>query len=225
MRSERLIGLPVMHIDLGKRCGVVQGLILDPHNRRVAGLVVSMEGWRKRGLLPMDKVYAAGEQAVTIEDESAIIAADEETDLRALWQRKLELEGMPVLTVTGRGLGSVDAYEFNPDGSIDTLYLTRGTRRRRPRGRSTIPGSMVRSFGEDAVIVAPEAEEWIETDPAPDHSVQAVGFHVESVQVQENDPREPLTNRLKERLTQWGRRPEKKDQEAVSPERTPPEGD
>lgn len=168
MRSERLIGLPVIHIDLGKRCGVVQGLILDPAKRRVAGLVVSLAGWRTKGLLPIERVYATGEQAVTIDDESAILNANDDTELRTLWRRRLDLRGMQVLTVTGRGLGSVAAYEFGSDGEIETIHLQRNAKGlRAKRGRTSLPGSLVRSFGEDAVIVAGEAEAWLDAEPEP----------------------------------------------------------
>lgn len=159
MRSERVLGLPVIHIDLGKRCGVVQELILDPKARRVAGLLVKTAGLWRKGLLPIERVYALGREAVTIDDEAAIQDPREETPLRTLWQRHLVLEGMPVLTVGGRGLGTITAYEFGEAGVIEAVHLQSAARGR--RGRTSLPGRLVRSFGEDAVIVSDEAEGWL----------------------------------------------------------------
>lgn len=158
MQNDQLIGLPVIHIDLGKRCGTVSGLILDPETRRVAGLVVNITRSRQRGLLAMEHVYALGSQAVTIADEAAIQSAAEDTALRALWQRRLNLIGMPVITVSGLGLGSVRSYRFKPDGAIHGLTVHPGGISFR-RSCKDIPGHMLRSFGEDAVIVEAEATE------------------------------------------------------------------
>lgn len=203
MQSEKLIGLPIVHINLGKRCGVVQGLILDPQERCVAGFVVSLPGWRKRGLLSMKHIYATGDQAVTIVDDMAIQAADEESELHSLWQRKLELRGMPVLTVTGRGLGTVEAYDFDLGGAIETVTVHRGGWSRLKRNQHTISGALIRSFGEDAVIVAAEAEYSL-GDQKPQAGI------VRERTLAEDDASERQSaskvSRWAERLGSWGRR-------------------
>lgn len=207
MHSESLIGLPVIHIDLGKRFGTVQSLILDPKGRRAAGMLIALGGWRKRGLLPMERVYAVGEQAVTIADEEAIIGMEEESELRSLWRRGLDLRGMQVLTVTGRDLGKVAAFTCSPDGVIETLYLRRGAML---RGRlpGTIPGTLVRSFGEDAVIVAAEAFDRLAGEAAEGAPGPAAG---------------PPPGSVWKRIAGWGRGM-KRDEPASPGAESPPSG-
>lgn len=227
MHSERLIGLPVVHIDLGKRFGTVQALVLDPKGRRLAGMVVALEGWRKRGLLPVECIYAVGEQAVTIEHEDALMSTEEDSELRTLWRRRLDLRGMQVLTVTGRDLGKVSAFLCSQDGTIETLYLGRTAKRRRGRHRSTIPGTLVRSFGEDAVIVAAEAAEWLENDHAPDDEVDIRG-DIQFVNENEDESgpsKTALAERVLDRLVGWGRRAKVDEGARATPEGPPPGGE
>lgn len=221
MHSERLIGLPVVHIDLGKRFGTVQALILDPKGRRIAGMVVGLGGWRKRGLLPVERIYAVGDQAVTIEDEGAISSLEEDTELRSLWRRGLDLRGMQVLTVTGSDLGNVSAFVCSAEGTIETLYLRRGSRRRRSRQRNTIPGSLVRSFGEDAVIVAAEAAEWLESEPETSRDSGASIDASDEEGAFDGQPA-PLTGRVIDRIAAWGRRAKVDEPESVATEAPPP---
>lgn len=156
MRSEKLIGLPVVHIEQGKQYGIIQGIVLNDEQKCVAGFVMRAGGWRKRRLLAIHDVYAMGEQAVTITQEDALQDLNGDSPLHQAWNGALSLLRMNVLTTTGIGLGTVHDYQFSPDGAITNLVLRPAAR---PRHTTiTLAGHFLRSFGKDAVIVEDEAK-------------------------------------------------------------------
>lgn len=157
MLSKNINGLDVVHIDAGQRLGTVRGILLDPAKRRATALLVALtQGWMRKGLLPIEHVYAIGDQAVTVEDEAHIVTPDEESSLWASWKERVDLHGMPILTERGEGVGIVDAYDFDLNGRITEIAIRQGVWKRFKGQALTLPGSAIRSFGRDAVIVRAE---------------------------------------------------------------------
>lgn len=159
MLSSRILGLPVLDIDRGKRLGTVRSIVLDPAERRVAALGLQLaEGWRKRGLIAVEDIYAIGEQAVTLEDSERVADPDPKSHLGALARSRVDLRGTPLVTERGHGLGVVAEFEFDLSGALTALHIQQGALRRLTRSIEPIPGAWVRAFGADAVIVSAEAE-------------------------------------------------------------------
>lgn len=161
MRSLQLAGLPVVNIDLGRQLGTVRSVLLDPEVRRVTALLVIMsQGWRRKGLLRIEDVYAIGDRAVTIQGNTELLLPEQEEDgLWARWRERVDLHGMPILTEDGRGIGSVAAFDFDLHGQITQLAVRQGFVQRLTQPPWILPGGVLRAFGEHAVIVDARALE------------------------------------------------------------------
>lgn len=185
MLSKNINGLAVVHIDAGQRLGTVRGILLDPAKRRATALLVALaQGWMRKGLLPIEHVYAIGDQAVTVEEEAHIVTPDEDSALWASWKDRVDLHGMPILTERGEGVGIVDAYDFDLNGHITEIAIRQGVWKRFKGQALTLPGTAIRSFGRDAVIVRAEFAADVQekqTDAKPSRAGSDVAEALEGV--------------------------------------------
>ena len=73
MRTRKLMGIPVLHIQAGVQLGRVCGFCVDPDSRRVAALLVKTKGlkWGRR-VLAVSDVFGLGSDAVTVRDAECL---------------------------------------------------------------------------------------------------------------------------------------------------------
>lgn len=106
IRASDLLGLPVVDLVQAEKLGAVEEIVLDPDGRRIAAFAVkngSVPGRRKRRLVPAERVYAIGPEALTLEQVGGLPDQPEVDGLPTL----SELAGRKVLSRHGKLLGSV----------------------------------------------------------------------------------------------------------------------
>jgi uncharacterized protein YrrD len=163
-RHNKTLGLPVITMTEGKKVGRVDGLLIDPDQKRIRWLRM------RRGMLstesfwvPAEAVHAVGEHAVTINGESDPQTPTNASEAQVLVRARRRLVGSKAVTESGEYVGEVRDYEFAPDTfALTQIYLPAG---RFSRLR-TVPASQVLTIGRDVTILAANALQSTEAAPA-----------------------------------------------------------
>lgn len=106
IRASDLLGLPVVDLVQAEKLGLVEEIVLDPDARRIAAFAVrngSLPGRRRRRMVPGQRVYAIGPEALTLEQVAGLPDEAPVDGLPTLG----ELAGRRVLSRHGKLLGSV----------------------------------------------------------------------------------------------------------------------
>lgn len=157
MRSRRLPGMPVLTLDTGVTIGRIARNVVDPDQKRVAALLVSLPRWWTKRFLPIESVHAFGGHAVTVGSAEALIPLKQDDSLAVLlYEKRIPLLGSPVVTAGGELIGTVRDYEIERTGNISSLYVTEGMWRSLTAREHSVPGSALLALGKDAVIVTEE---------------------------------------------------------------------
>jgi len=140
MRATRLHGRPVVDMDAAEALGRIDGIVVDPAARRIAGFQVSRRdsplGSRTLTAVPASSVHAIGPDAITIRHHDVVEAGDTEAGLDDL-PRLSDFIGRTVVSREGRVLGVVDDILIDaPDARIVGYELA-------PRG---VMGKLERMF-------------------------------------------------------------------------------
>ncbi len=147
MRFTDSRGRKVLDTSTAVTLGKVDGFVVDPTTRRVVAVEVKVKG--DADVLPWESLTGFGPDAVTVPDDSALVAAE---------GRVAELRGKPhallkkrVLTEDGDELGKVSDVEFDPaSGEVTGLLVTAD------RTESTVDGARLLGAGSYAVVVRRE---------------------------------------------------------------------
>lgn len=166
MRSaHELIGLPVLTVESGKQVGEVKDLLIDP-TWNISGIVLEAKSWfSSLRYVSWEGIVAAGEDAITIPNESVICEFGQKNECHAFLDGSDKIKGLPVVTVGGHELGMVeDVYlDQNWGKQIVGFELSEGFISDLKEGRKWLPMSDSTTKGEDAIIVpghcAQEVEE------------------------------------------------------------------
>jgi sporulation protein YlmC with PRC-barrel domain len=157
MRTSKLKGLPVLGIDDGVRVGVVDDLLIDTRERRVAALVLrtqTVNQW-----IPFDRLQRVGDDAVMVASAQVVQQASEQSPLGALPSLRALL-GLEVLDAAGKRWGRLEELDIDPaDGRITELAVRRSGVLGLGGGTERVPATALRSLGPDVVVV--------EARPAP----------------------------------------------------------
>ena len=63
-KSKKFIGIPVISLAEGQQMGTVKGLVVDPVQQNVAGLLIDQKGWfNGQKFVPYKKVRCLGTDA------------------------------------------------------------------------------------------------------------------------------------------------------------------
>lgn len=152
MNSKDIMAKPVVAIRLGKIIGKIRCPIIDAQKQEVIGFIVDDEKWfleTKVILFPL--IRGMGKDVVTVEDDSALMSV---TNLKKAIQKQLEeniqLFGYKVITETGRLLGYIEEFSFNPrTGKIDAYQIKDNL--------NFISSQEVISIGKELIIVKESA--------------------------------------------------------------------
>ncbi len=127
MNSRDLIAKPILAIRPGKLIGKVRYPIIDAGKQEVIGFVIDDDKWymeTKVILLPL--VRGMGKDVVTVEDEAAVMSVTNLKAIQKQLEENIQLIGHKVITETGRVLGYIEEFSFNPtSGKIDS-YKVKG---------------------------------------------------------------------------------------------------
>ncbi|SFF42277.1 Uncharacterized protein YrrD, contains PRC-barrel domain [Paenibacillus algorifonticola] len=168
IKLQQLIGLPVLVIHSGKREGTIKDAIFDSH-WKVTGLVLESSGWFVSVVKTVDwnAVLTCGVDAIIISDEAAVQKTKLEQLGRTFCTSKIQLKGMPMVTVHGVMLGQVSDVYFHPfmGTPIVGFELTDGFISDLMEGRKWLRApedSNAVLLGEDAIIVPAVSEAELE---------------------------------------------------------------
>jgi len=167
IRASELAGRAVIDINAAEKIGTIERLILDPHGKRVAGLVVTKGGGfprsREHSTIPATAVHAIGPDAVTVKQDDT--APADITGLEAL-PSGADIISRKIVTEDGRYLGKVDDVLIErEDGRIFGYVLSDHKGKGK---RPYLPADADLRAGKD-LIVAPESAmryEWNDEDTA-----------------------------------------------------------
>jgi len=126
IRASDLLGLPVVDLVQAEKLGLVEEIVLDPDGRRIAAFAVkngSLPGRRKRRMVPAQRVYAIGPEALTLEQVGGLPDEAEVGGLPTLG----EMAGRRVLSRHGKLLGSVCDVLIDEDNGQIIGYALDGT--------------------------------------------------------------------------------------------------
>jgi uncharacterized protein YrrD len=118
MRASDLIGMPVVTLDEARIIGEVRDVLFDPRESRIAGLTVRGRGLLSPpllGFLAVESIHSAGNDAVMVPDEAAMVRDKKQINERIADQR--EAPGSMVATEDGVELGVVGDFVLEADGS------------------------------------------------------------------------------------------------------------
>ncbi len=164
-KAHDLIGLPVLTVDSGKQIGQVKDLLVDP-DWNIRGIMLEVKNWfSSLRYIPWEGIVAAGEDAITIPNESVIREFEHVEECHAFLEGSRKIKGLPVITVGGHKLGVVEDVYLNQNWGkqIVGYELSEGFISDLKEGRRWLPMPVAATKGEDAIIVpvhcAQEVEE------------------------------------------------------------------
>jgi uncharacterized protein YrrD len=164
-KAHDLIGLPVITVDSGKQIGQVKDLLVGP-DWNIRGIMLEVKHWfSSLRYIPWEGIVAAGEDAITIPNESVIREFEHVEECHAFLEGSRKIKGLPVITVGGHKLGVVEDVYLNQNWGKQILgyELSEGFISDLKEGRRWLPMPVAATKGEDAIIVpvhcAQEVEE------------------------------------------------------------------
>ena len=153
MSTKLVKGTAVVSITDGEKLGTIDHVYLDPNSKRIVGFSFHSGGFlgRSSAVVDVGDVYAIGEDAVTLNDASAVrsgLAVQSKTgdliDLEDLLKRK-------VMTQGGTYVGQVASVEFGqPSYHLTQIEISPG----HFKGHETIPAADIVSLGGELVVVS-----------------------------------------------------------------------
>ena len=155
IKGKELIGRNIVTIDSGNQIDRVHDLVFDHDANQVLALLVDEGGWfRAAKVVPFESVKNIGEDAVMVQDESAVISARDDSRIAELLDTNVGLIGTKLLTTDGRDLGKIaDVYFDEHSGKVVGYEATGGVFSDLSSGRTFVPAPESISIGENAAIV------------------------------------------------------------------------
>lgn len=142
MRFTEADGHKVVSTSTAATIGRVDQFVVDAPGHHVVGLVLK-KTTGSGDTLPWSGIAAFGTDAVTVADESAVVAPD--AQLKDLADKRHTIMGKRVLSQAGVDLGKVKDVDFDPaDGTVRALLTD----------REEVSGDRLVDVGSYAVVVA-----------------------------------------------------------------------
>lgn len=162
LQAQHMIGLPVLDVETGKVIASCRDVLLRSDWSAVGILLDAKRWFSAPRWVPWDSLLHIGEDAITIPNQDVVEKWDEETEKEILTSEKLK--GLPVLTINGHQLGSIEDVYFSniSDKHIIGFELSDGFLTDIQEGRSWLPLANHPKLGEDAVIVPSASEQHVE---------------------------------------------------------------
>lgn len=163
LTGSGLGGLAVLSLSGGQRIGRVRDVVFRPDGG-ITGFVVSADGG---GLfLPAAHVRSVGADALTVEDEGALVPEREAPSGEGEYPSR-SLHGRPVVREAGEALGKVADVGMDTDAlRVTALLTTDGFLDSLLHHRKPIPMGAVRAIGEHSVIVSDGFDPAADSEPA-----------------------------------------------------------
>lgn len=155
-KAQDIVGLPVIEVQAGKQVGTAKDIVIN-REWNILGVMLDQEHWfASPKYAGWEDIVSIGPDAVTVKDEHAARECDlREMNAFCLFDGTSKLRGLPVITVDGKLLGSVEDVYFGKkmDKQIVGYELSGGLISDFQEGRKWLSVSDQVKLGEDAVIV------------------------------------------------------------------------
>ena len=164
-KGKSVIGRDVLSLATGARIHSVKDILIGANNDRVVALLVD-EGGLLGGsstVVPFESISSFGRDAVIIEDETAVVAASTEPQVKVILDGNHKLLGKTVYTEEGQKIGSIaDLYFEDSSGRISGFEITGGLLGDIATGASYLPAEEVLLAGRDVVFTKPVAADTVQ---------------------------------------------------------------
>jgi len=110
MTASQIRGLPVVTVQGGEDVAEVRDVIYNPEAGRLVGVTLNKRGFlagRSRDVLPAEAIYAIGQNAVMVLDESNLVAPEDAPEDVGHPATERNVLGDDILTEGGVSLGKV----------------------------------------------------------------------------------------------------------------------
>lgn len=156
-RAQDLMGLPVIDRTTGRRLGVVKDVLLS-EGKQAAAIVLETRSWLSSlRYIDWERVESFGDDAVTVPDANAIRSGEDGRigEPIALRCGKRKMQGLPLMTVQGDQLGTVEDVYFDEkmDKRVIGFELSEGFWADVTEGRKWLPAPDDTVYGEHAIVV------------------------------------------------------------------------
>ncbi len=153
MEAKRLKGFPVVSLEDGSMAGKIQELIVDPEQKKVAGLLVGEKGLLKgkAQVISYQQVHNIGRDAVTVKSRDDITSIDQHPQLDK-W-KDYSFIGNGIISSEGDYIARVKDFTFNlHSGQIESLLLYDLKEEERGPGEMLLSIEPILKLGRDYVI-------------------------------------------------------------------------
>jgi sporulation protein YlmC with PRC-barrel domain len=165
MDMKKLKDSAVVSIAQGEKLGMVEDILVDGQKRRAVAMTVTGGGMirKDRQYLPYDQITSVGEDAVMVEDASALQSAY--GDGSRSFHSMASLSGLRVVTDGGTFVGTVSTAHFEPKtGMLTEFEVGQGGIGGLFSSSKIIDASAVTSIGDSIMIVPARLVEDLATD-------------------------------------------------------------
>ncbi|OPZ62815.1 MAG: PRC-barrel domain protein [Firmicutes bacterium ADurb.Bin506] len=155
IHALELTGRQVLTIDEGAAAGKVSGVLINSITGEVAALVVALnDRFESPRAVPVSLVQGVGDDAVVIENSSALIEFGQSPELKAMGRLDSQIRGLPVITVVGKALGRVADLVINMDtGRVEAFDVEPEP----GAAHGLLEAKSVATIGRDAIIATTHA--------------------------------------------------------------------
>lgn len=154
-QGNDILKKPIVTFDTGEKIGTVHDLVFDQHTNTILGFLTDEGGWFSDArVLPLAKVKHVGPDAIIVEHETAIIAANQSERFESILEHNNVLKGTKVMTEDGQDLGTlVDLHFDEESGEVTGYEVSGGLFGDMMNGRPIIPAPKTIKIGEDVAFV------------------------------------------------------------------------
>lgn len=171
IRSEEILGLPIISIHEGQQLGTVKGLIIDTQKIVISAIVVSSKGILKDNYtIPFNKIHSIGSHAVTVVDNNSVEKGSSQ-QLSNLNTRTII--GIKVISEKGNAIGQVkDFFLDSNTGKVLALEINNGLLEGMLRKHYSLASEYVKTMGKDVILIKENGEQHL--IPLDNHLYQRV---------------------------------------------------
>lgn len=150
-RASELFGLPVVSLKDGRQAGQVKEILVDLESARLTALVLGGD-LGETGLVPAERVFSFGEDAVTVEGHAPQVRGEQAARLRKNRWTLEQVRRLEVVTNAGNDVGNVEDLVLDKDRVL-ALELSGGLLEDLVTGRwvMQIPPEAV--IGQDKIVI------------------------------------------------------------------------
>jgi uncharacterized protein YrrD len=163
-RHSDIKGTRVITLDTAADIGEAKDLVFDVENNQLLAIVLDEAGLTHSArIIPFSNVKAVGRDAVIVDTQTSIIAAERDERINHVLKQEITLKNKKVYTMEGEDLGKIVDIRFDEQtGRIEGYDVSGGIFADAYSGRPFIPAPKTVKVGHDVVLVPGEVAHMME---------------------------------------------------------------